>query len=208
MLARRNSTYSFSRFVRLAALVVASAGTATIAASQQLSLRTGFVHPSEGYQRACGHSSISFGADVQGSGLVYPQLSVDRFLYAGGGDVACVYPGSATGGFRLEGANRAAVGLGGRTAPGAVQLEGALLGGLAMGYRGFMSSRDDRTRVRVPHVEARGNMVFFRHAVLSVSYSRMRVTTDIVPPASSVVDTRRQWLPLMNLQLGVRFGRF
>lgn len=174
----------------------------------QATARAGIASPSDDYQVACGASSLALSLDVQGSGRWFPQLSLDHFTGSGGGDVAClpVLPsvGTGVGGLRLDGATRVGVGVGGRVGREMVQLEGAVVGGLITGRRGFEGSAPRNERRFLPHVGGQASVVLFRYAVVSAAVNWTRLTLNVTPAGGGTSRQRTSWSPLSTLQVGVR----
>ncbi len=204
--------------VARSAIAAATLGAVTLGAAPlhaqsngvRLSARGGFAAVDDAYQSNCGHSSLAFGVDVQGGGRLFPMASLDRFWGSGGGDVLClpVAPsiGNAAGGLRLEGATRFGLGAGARAGSGAVQLEGALLGGVIAGRPGFDGRDRDGARRMLPQVGGQASLVLFRHIVLSATTSWTRLSLEVTPTGGGAVETRRSWSPMTTLQAGVRVG--
>lgn len=173
-----------------------------------ITVHTGIANPADAYQSNCGHSSIALGAEVQGRGRLFPQLSATHYTGSGGGDVLCIpftRDLKAVGGLRLENATRVGVGGGVRVGRGALQLEGAAMAGLITGRRGYVNVSTDDTRVTAPHVAARGALVVAHHVVLSLDGGWTRLTRHADTDAQLARSTR--WSPLVTMQVGVRLGR-
>lgn len=191
------------------ALALWSASLAAQAAGAQVTARFGLAVPDDAYQVNCGHASLALGVDVQGRRALFPQLSLDQFTGSGGGDVAClpVAPpmGTAVGGLRLDGATRLGLGVGARTRGGPVQVEGAVLGGVITGRRGFTQGTTDGTRGFMPHLGAQASLVMFRWVVLAATVHWTRLTLDVQPAGSGAPTSRSSWSPMTTGQIGVRW---
>ncbi|MCA0376831.1 MAG: hypothetical protein LCH84_14355 [Gemmatimonadetes bacterium] len=203
-------TVRVGRLARLVAFLGVAA--ACPAYAQRLpalvTVHTGIANPADAYQSNCGHSSIALGADVQGRGRLFPQLSASHFTGSGGGDVLCIRftrDLKTVGGLRLENATRAGVGGGVRVGRGALQLEGAVTAGVITGRRGYVNVSSDDTRVTAPHMAARGALVVAHHVVLSLDGGWTRLTRHADTDAQLARST--SWSPLVTMQVGVRFGR-
>jgi len=193
----------------VAALALWTAPLAGQARGVEVTARLGLAAPDDAYQVNCGHSSIALGVDVQGRRALFPQLSVEHFTGAGGGDVAC-FPidpalGTAVGGLRLDGATRFGVGLGARMQYGPVQLDGVVRGGVIAGRPGFTQGTTDEARVVMPHVGGQATLVLFRWIVLSATTHWTRLTLDVRPAIGGAPTSRASWAPMTTGQLGVRW---
>ncbi len=179
----------------------------------QASGRFGIAIPGNDYQSNCGHVSLAVTLDMQGRGRWFPQLSLDRFAGSGGGDEVCrpatSSGGTTTGGLQVENATRFVLGGGGRVGSGNLQLEGAVLGGLVSGLRGFKGTELDDERQTLPTVGGQVGVVLFRYAVLSAAAHWTRLSLDVRPVGGSPTTTSTNWSPMTTLQFGVRvpFGR-
>lgn len=202
MMMRRLGVCSVA-FALAAVSGVASAQVAPL----YVSVHGGLAIPADAYQSNCGDVSLAYGVDVQGRGRVFPQVSIDHFTGSGGGDILClaVSPSGVpfVGGLRIENATRIGLGGGARWGTGPIQLEGAALGGVMIGRRGFARDTSDRTRVVAPHVSVQTNVVLFRHVVLSGTLSWARLTRE---PVSGGAGARTSaWKPMGTMQAGLRF---
>lgn len=177
-------------------------------AAVHVTARAGLGVPSDGSQMDCGSVSAAYSVDVQGTGRVFPHLSVDHFAGSGGGDIACVIVesinGTARGGLRLDGATRAGVGAGARLGGPRLQLEGLISTGLITGQNGFMPPGTASERTTRPHIGGQVALVVFRHAVVSTAAHWIRLATELAPAGGPEVTTRYEWSPTVTVQAGVR----
>jgi hypothetical protein len=173
-----------------------------------VTVRAGIASAADAYQSNCGQSSLAFGVDVQGKARFFPHATLEHFTGAGGGDVICIpvapAGGTTVGGLRLDGATRLGFGVGARSAPRAVQLEGVVTAGVIAGRNGFADAAEsNRRRVR-PHVGGHASLVVARFIVASAAMRWTRLTLDAVSPAGTTARLRTEWSPMVALQIGVR----
>jgi hypothetical protein len=176
--------------------------------SAHVTARIGIASPSDAYQSNCGHSSLAYSLDVQGTRRLFPQFSLDHLSGSGGGDVLCLprsaMNGTTVGGLRLDGATRLGIGAGARAGNRFVQVEGAVLAGLMTGRRGFTAGAEDDPRRWVPNVGIQASMVLLRYVVLSSTLHRARLPMEHRPASGAPSMTSHSWSPMATVQIGAR----
>ncbi len=168
------------------------------------SARFGIALTNEDYSSICGAVTGAYSVEVQGRHRWFPQITVDKFSGSGGATTGCGSVPPSVGGLQVDGATRVGLGGGARIGRGNVQLEGAVLGGIVSGRRGFPATPSETKRVVVPHVGGQATLVLFRYAVFSAAYHRTRLTLDVTPAGGVSAETRRTWSPVYTWQAGVR----
>ena len=174
----------------------------------QVSARWGIAVADDRYQTACGAISGAFSLDVKGNRKIFPQIALDHFAGAGGGDVACVpvdpSVATAVGGLKLDGATRLGLGVGARLGAGLVQLEGAVSSGIITGRRGFVANANDASRHVMPHVGGQASLILFRFVVLSSAINWTRLSLHVQPRSGGPETVRTSWPLMTTWQVGVR----
>ena len=177
--------------------------------SAHVSARFGLAAPSEAYQSNCGHSSLAYSLDVQGTRRLFPQFSLDHLSGSGGGDVLCLpqssLNGTTVGGLRLDGATRLGLGAGARLGTRFAQIEGAVLAGLMTGRSGYAATETENPRQWAPHAGVQASVVLLRHVVLSSTFNWTRLSMEHRPANGAPSTTSHEWSPMATVQLGARF---
>lgn len=186
------------------ALLLLATPLASQVPGMNASTRFGIAMTDNHYSSNCGAVTGAYSVEVQGRHQWFPQLTVDKFSGSGMGGTGCGTVPPSVGGLQVDGATRVGLGGGARIGSGKVQLEGALLGGIIAGRRGFAATPSENNRVVVPHFGGQATLVLFRYAVFSGAYHRTRLTLDGSSADGGSAETRRIWSPMYTWQAGVR----